>query len=273
MFSRKNLINSILVTLFICLLSTQAAFTSENSKSKIGHIFQLLLDPSVCIDSNNNEVDCTEYYLDNDGDGYGISEDSRCLCSPSGAYTATSGGDCNDSNPAVNPGASEDCDDGIDNDCNGNTDADESSCSECVDGYEPNEDSANSYYLGAINEFDNPKTFSMTIYPQGDVDYFRFKAVEGFHACIPLTDQYYVISIQVIPPQGEYFYCNIQLFDDSNNPLEENVTTRVPYTISHTWEGSCGADDSKYFRLRVTGNTGADYCCTSYSVQIDMGQQ
>lgn len=36
--------------------------------------------------------------------------------------------DCNDNNPAINPGAIESCHDGIDNDCNGQTDCADGSC-------------------------------------------------------------------------------------------------------------------------------------------------
>jgi len=37
-------------------------------------------------------IDCTKYYSDQDGDGYGAS--AACLCQPEGAYQATKGGDC-----------------------------------------------------------------------------------------------------------------------------------------------------------------------------------
>ena len=42
--------------------------------------------------------------------------------------------DCNDNNPAVNPGAVERCGDGIDNDCNGQTDSADKACNgrDCV---------------------------------------------------------------------------------------------------------------------------------------------
>lgn len=48
---------------------------------------------------------------DADGDGYCASE-----------------GDCDDSNPNVNPGAAEVCGDGLDNDCDGQTDSSDSDC-------------------------------------------------------------------------------------------------------------------------------------------------
>jgi parallel beta-helix repeat protein len=62
-------------------------------------------------------VGCITYYLDADQDGYGIGE-SKCLCVPSGLYTATQGGDCNDSDPAVTPSMAEVPYNGKDDDCN-----------------------------------------------------------------------------------------------------------------------------------------------------------
>jgi len=56
---------------------------------------------------------------DKDGDGYAV-EGGSC-----GAI------DCNDNDPAINPGAVEVCDDGIDNNCNGQVDE---GCLTCTDG-------------------------------------------------------------------------------------------------------------------------------------------
>jgi len=66
-------------------------------------------------------IDCTLFYYDEDGDSYGVTENSRCLCSSDGFYTALQGGDCDDSDFQVNPGATEIMD-GIDNDCDGDID-------------------------------------------------------------------------------------------------------------------------------------------------------
>lgn len=76
---------------------------------------------------NNADDDCdglvdegvtTTYYLDGDGDGYGLSNSTVVACSLPAGY-ATQGGDCNDANAAVNPGAAEICFNNIDDNCNG----------------------------------------------------------------------------------------------------------------------------------------------------------
>jgi len=64
---------------------------------------------------------CVTFYRDEDGDTWGDADDSRCLCSPSGFYTATTSGDCDDSRADANPGVSEVCN-GVDDDCDGAAD-------------------------------------------------------------------------------------------------------------------------------------------------------
>lgn len=69
-------------------------------------------------ENDENAVNCLNFYYDNDADNYGTN-DFKCLCSASGLYGARFGGDCDDYNPAVNPGIKEICFDGKDNDCTG----------------------------------------------------------------------------------------------------------------------------------------------------------
>jgi len=76
-----------------------------------------LIDPE-------NSQGCTIYYYDNDNDGYGINTTAklaRCLCAPNATakYNATQGGDCNDTNTNIHPGATDIPDNGIDEDCDG----------------------------------------------------------------------------------------------------------------------------------------------------------
>ena len=89
------------------------------------------------IDDNCNGIvdeesaqDCRFYHKDEDGDGFGVQDDKRCLCAPSGIYSATQGNDCDDSRASVNPSAKEVCGNSIDDNCNGETD--EPGCTGCV---------------------------------------------------------------------------------------------------------------------------------------------
>jgi len=75
---------------------------------------------------------CTDYYLNQDGDAYGIDLATRCLCEPAAPYTATEGGDCNDVNAAVGPSATEACN-GQDDNCDGVTD--DAGSAGCVTSY------------------------------------------------------------------------------------------------------------------------------------------
>ncbi len=89
------------------LLLTSCAWITDEE-------YQALQEPCECTDTE------TLFYPDEDGDGYG--DDSGALTCPGDdrAYIS-SGGDCDDGDPAVNPGATESCN-GIDDDCDGDTD-------------------------------------------------------------------------------------------------------------------------------------------------------
>ncbi|MFH1463757.1 MAG: MopE-related protein [Pseudomonadota bacterium] len=66
----------------------------------------------------DDAADAPTWYYDADGDGYGTSAfTSRACVIPAGF--SESADDCEDTDPAVSPSASEVCGDGIDNDCDG----------------------------------------------------------------------------------------------------------------------------------------------------------
>ena len=86
-----------------------------------------------CDGSENdpNSTGCSDFYLDQDGDGFGISGAKLCLCVADTTYKATTAGDCNDTNKDVSPGKPELCDN-IDNNCDSKVDE---GCNDDADGY------------------------------------------------------------------------------------------------------------------------------------------
>ena len=68
----------------------------------------------------DSAVDASEWYEDADGDGYGNVNAPTVTCSAPSGYVADNT-DCDDTEPAAYTGATEYCD-GVDNDCNGQTD-------------------------------------------------------------------------------------------------------------------------------------------------------
>jgi hypothetical protein len=72
----------------------------------------------VGIDCDDNDPLVKDYYffMDADEDGWGTSKDTQA-CKPGNGYIAKVG-DCNDSDPLINPLAEENCD-GVDEDCDG----------------------------------------------------------------------------------------------------------------------------------------------------------
>jgi hypothetical protein len=70
---------------------------------------------------DTDSVDKKTWYLDGDGDGYGRAANPTVSCTSPGAYYVTTGGDCNDADAKVHPGATEVCNN-VDDDCNGTID-------------------------------------------------------------------------------------------------------------------------------------------------------
>jgi hypothetical protein len=70
----------------------------------------------------------TTYYRDSDNDSFGNPYDSEDASTQPSGYVRNYE-DCDDANPNINPGAYEICDDGIDNDCDGDIDCFDSTCS------------------------------------------------------------------------------------------------------------------------------------------------
>lgn len=101
--------------------------------------------PSTSVDAGTDtaaETDATaggcvepiEWFLDEDGDGFGDPLEGTVACEPPSAGHVDIGGDCDDAAPGVHPGVDELCD-GIDNDCDEGVDEGSASnlaCDDCT---------------------------------------------------------------------------------------------------------------------------------------------
>jgi len=72
---------------------------------------------------DEDPADGTSFYADADGDGHGLLTETIDACDQPSGYSSTST-DCDDTEAAVNPDASEDCD-GVDTNCDGTVGEDE----------------------------------------------------------------------------------------------------------------------------------------------------
>ncbi|NNV57687.1 MopE-related protein, partial [Limnovirga soli] len=128
-------------------------------------------------------TDPPTWYLDADGDGYYVSSTQACT-SPGIGYSLTGlPGDCND-NPiggaAINPGATEVCD-GIDNNCNGQTDegftdTDSDAIADCVD---TDDDADGTPDVDDCAPLDNSKWRNGNFYTDADGDGYNRTDIYG----------------------------------------------------------------------------------------------
>jgi hypothetical protein len=245
-----KIILNILFVVFVCFVILPSIISGQNNKSsKVTPILPLLLDSeeNSCIDSDNDT------YFAREGCGTPV--------------------DCNDSDTSINPGMSENCSDGIDNDCDQLTDAADLDCSLCTDSNEQNETCSAATPISSVAELDEAQIYTLTIYPQNDADYLRVYAEEGSHVCVPFSSQNYSLQITLTPPGADECpdYDLYVYGDNCSEVMHSTSSGCTPESLTVTWEGSCVTDDSLYLRLKVVGING-DYSCEPYTLTIDMWQ-
>ena len=83
--------------------------------------YSTLEDDNCNGDTNDEGASfCTYFYYDEDGDGYGLTQTSICVCTETGYYCRENPNDCDDTDQAINPAQVEVCDpDDVDENCDG----------------------------------------------------------------------------------------------------------------------------------------------------------
>jgi hypothetical protein len=113
-------------TLSILACSVDGGWVEDSSDCNDGNAASNPDAPEYC-DSEDNDcdgtvdedaADATPWYLDEDGDGFGVEGTEILACTGSYQRVAEPG-DCADSNEAINPAAEEVCGDNLDNNCDG----------------------------------------------------------------------------------------------------------------------------------------------------------
>ncbi|HOH75632.1 MAG TPA: MopE-related protein [Myxococcota bacterium] len=159
---------------------------------------------------------------------------------------------------------------GLDDDCDGKSD----------DGlwmpenlHEINSTCAVAKDLGIITEGEPLKTFQSYIGKAGDIDWFNFRADEHSHSCALGMDQDYKIYATLFNPAGPEVCMPIvmELYDDKCRLVASAVDSDCSsHRIEFKWDGECGPDDSRDFRMKIWAFNKEQYSCMPYTLQLYM---
>ena len=210
-------------------------------------------------------INCVPFWHDSDGDGYGLTDQYKCLCGPTGVFIGNKDNDCDDTTTAVNPGVPELCN-GIDDNCDGATDEGDSTSmcpqvasgiAECVDGSctltscdegwsdadgeplngcecpigqleipgGPGESCLEPQDLGVLSDSGTAAQVTDNIAPATDVDWYKFTALDG--ADPNSCDSFDVRVSFVHNPQGRFAF---DIFEGGCETSKEICKTVDLYT-------------------------------------------
>jgi hypothetical protein len=101
-------------------------FDGDLSECMAGNYSLIVTDVNGCnsqlpVDFTINEPAAQTFYYDNDGDSYGTSAETALSCNAPPGFSSEST-DCDDNDAMVNPGMTDICSNGIDDDCDGTID-------------------------------------------------------------------------------------------------------------------------------------------------------
>ena len=188
-------------------------------------------------DADENATGCTALWFDGDKDGFG-KDDPKCLCAPTGSFTASKPGDCLDNDPKANPDASEVCSNGKDDDCDAAQDEPDSQG--CANFF--SDQDSDGYGTGAAKCLCAPDA-TFTVKKDGDCDDSNAKANPGMtEACNSMDDDCDGKVDEVGALGCSLFYADLDA-DLYGDPKDSACLCKAEPAHSATSPGDC--DDSK----------------------------
>ncbi len=169
-------------------------------------------------------------------------------------------GDCDDGDASINPGVARDGCDGLDNDCDGETDEDFAG-----DEYEPDDDDGT--YLGQLEDEDEELVFAY-LHPETDQDRFEFEVVDSAWSWFSIE-----VWLYAVPDDADYAIELIWLED-----LDGEYRGTVGYADDAglggveviDWGGDAFYEDGGLYEVVVTSSEGSS-CSVPYQLQILAG--
>jgi hypothetical protein len=161
--------------------------------------------------------------------------------------------------------------DGKDNDCDGAVDNGLTG-----DTAEGNETCAAARAYTTKDSDAAAQTLTMTIYPTGDVDYFKVSAVEDamdllccpWPFCNPPDPECNWLDVEIISPAVTGLSYQATILPGSCTAPTQTFTTTSKKSVQ--WDGECGGDDSKDFWIKVTPTTSSKpaFSCQAYTLKF-----
>jgi hypothetical protein len=139
------------------------------------------------------------------------------------------------------------------------------------DAYEPNETIADFFDLGTVAGSPTESSWIGTISPEGDGDFYGMTAEDPDTLQVPGTPEHFTLTVRMIPPQSpDARNYDLYLYDEAGTEVDSSTNTgSAEETITVTWHGTVGPDESADFRVEVRG-AGGDSSSSPYTLYASL---